>query len=84
MVNSVFGHKLISSMAVEKGCPHPLVLEDGLVYYHSESILHGKGKWQYTTWDKLWDPSVDPEAIAALQERDILPMDYVIRDRDSD
>jgi len=78
-LNSVFGHKSIASMAAERGCPYPMVIEGGLVYYTSESIHHGTGKWQYTTWDKMWNPAVDQEAISVLQQQGILPVDYVIQ-----
>jgi len=56
-----------------------MAIEFGLVYYTSESIHHGASKWQYVTWDKMWNPSVDPEAIATLQRQGILPADYVIQ-----
>jgi len=81
-LNSVFGHESIALMAADRGCPYPMAIECGLVYYTSESIHHGAGKWQYITWDKTWNPAVDPEAIATLQRQGILPADYVIQESD--
>lgn len=80
--HSIFGHPLIVKMAEDRCCPNAISLEDGRVIYTSDLVTHGKGRWQYQTWDKSWDPSCDPEAIRVLQGIGFMPEGLIRRTLD--